>query len=793
MKINSLGFSGTTSVKNKKTSNNPIKSNQQNQVKMQDSTFAYSSSIAFTRKWSEHKSWGAVVDPKTKDVTFKLFTFPNARRVTVTIEKQDGSEETTITLKNKGQGIFETAKPISSEHAQDGDNYYFTIEKADKTKVQVKDPYSFKQNQLLNKSVIYDQSKYKWNDKKWYSPDNSERISRLANSKNNLKTLDEAKIYELNVATFSKSGDFKGASKKLDEIVKSGFNAIEIMPVENTASFNWGYDGVDKFAVSKFLGGPDEFKKFVDLAHSKNLNVIIDMVPNHHGPDGSQLGQTGPYLKGPNNFGDAYNYEGRDSMYVRDFMVNAALNWLNNYHCDGIRFDMTKFMESDITMKQIAAEINYHNPDAFLIAEDSRQGIATNGINFWNDHTKKHDQRVLAPLKAEEYGKGQSEEIHNQAIEKIENNQTNLARLGYDSEWDFNYYHTLKDSLYGNSNLDSFVDACLKSGGRVKYVTSHDEIGNFEGSRLIAKLMVPMLHLNENVTLNEKDYKRANDLSKLKGYDFETAKNNVRFQKAQLTSEKLATMLQNGKLDKYLETNDYEAFKNEVLIPLGISESANITPRLLRIMHQKAYNTFKMATTLTYSLKGPKMTFQGDEEASLTPFRFFRQFDSIPHEPYLDTEKGYESGWSAYGESKLDSFEYGKIGQKCKDDFKNLTRAINFYTDITPAISKGDIVQENIVKHYGSQVVGLHQKDKNSESEIFTITNFSDMSYPRDDADKYYIRFPKGEWQEIINTDSEDFGGKGLTNPKAIIKSDGKLNSPINLAAKSTAIFVKRN
>ena len=31
---------------------------------------------------------------------------------------------------------------------------------------------------------------------------------------------------------------------------------------------------------------------------------------------------------------------------------------------------MTKYMKSDSTMKQIAAEVNHHCPDAFLIAED---------------------------------------------------------------------------------------------------------------------------------------------------------------------------------------------------------------------------------------------------------------------------------------------------------------------------------------------------------------------------------------------------------------------------------------
>ncbi|MBQ7287217.1 MAG: hypothetical protein IJW73_05590, partial [Candidatus Gastranaerophilales bacterium] len=89
------------------------------------------------------------------------------------------------------------------------------------------------------------------------------------------------------------------------------------MPVENTYSYNWGYDGVDKFAVSNFLGGPDRLKEFIDEAHNVGLNVIMDMVPNHIGPDGAQLAKTGPYTNGSTPWGDAFNYEGQNSRYVR--------------------------------------------------------------------------------------------------------------------------------------------------------------------------------------------------------------------------------------------------------------------------------------------------------------------------------------------------------------------------------------------------------------------------------------------------------------------------------------------
>ena len=790
MKLSAVGINLNTN--NLRVVKNNSKNNNQTVQKSQNPILLNSYPVSFSRKWKEHTSWGASVNPDTKEVSFKLFTYPDVKSAKVTIEKKNGKVHT-FELNNKQNGIFELEKPLSSKIASDGDSYFYTIEKSNGEIINVKDPYSYKQDELLGKSVIYDQSKYKWDDKDWFKKDNKNRISRLANRENGLAKLNDAKIFELNVATFSKDGNFQGVINKLDEIVENGFNAIEIMPVENTASFNWGYDGVDKLAVSKYLGGPDEFKKLVDMAHRKNLNVIIDMVPNHQGPDGSQLGITGPYIKGPNDFGDAYNYEGQDSTYVRDFMVNAALNWLNNYHCDGIRFDMTKYMQSDTAMKQIAAEINYHNPDAFLIAEDGRGGIKSDGENFWQDSTIKHDTRVMQKLRPYETASGKDEDFHADMINKMFSMgaQTNIARLGYDSEWDFNYFHVLKNNLYGDCNLDEFEQACRQGQDRVKYVMSHDEIGNYEGSRLIPKLVVPMLHMNENVILNDEDRARAVALSQLKKYDINQALQYVLFQKAQLVCEKLMIMYVKGELDKY-ENQGYQVFYDEVLKPLGIDNDAHMTPRKIKVMYDKAFSTFKMANALTYSQKGPKMVFQGDEEASLVPFRFFRQFDSIKEEPYLYTEKGYKPGTSALNESMSDSIEPKGEAIIYQDSYKKLMRDLNKVLSSNKAVTDGRIVNENTVKHHGSQVIALHFADDESGDEIYTITNFSDYKYPREDADRYYIKFPKGEWEEIINTDDEKYKGSGYVN-KSHIYGDGVNNKPINLSNRATLIFKKVN
>ena len=103
---------------------------------------------------------------------------------------------------------------------------------------------------------------------------NHKRISRLSNQTNKLSPVESLRIYELHIGTFTEEGTYLSALQELERISKElHFNAIEIMPVENTYSFNWGYDGVDKYAPNHTYGTPDDLKALIDYAHSLNLNV----------------------------------------------------------------------------------------------------------------------------------------------------------------------------------------------------------------------------------------------------------------------------------------------------------------------------------------------------------------------------------------------------------------------------------------------------------------------------------------------------------------------------------------
>jgi maltooligosyltrehalose trehalohydrolase len=154
--------------------------------------------------------------------------------------------------------------------------------------------------------------------------------------------LPAAVIYELHVGTFSPAGTFGGVIERLDHLRRIGVTHIELMPVAQfSGPRGWGYDGVDIFAPHHDYGGPDGLKRLVDAAHRMGLAVVLDVVYNHMGPEGSYLRQFGPYFTARYNtpWGDAINLDDRGSDEVRRFIVDNAMMWLDAYHIDALRLD----------------------------------------------------------------------------------------------------------------------------------------------------------------------------------------------------------------------------------------------------------------------------------------------------------------------------------------------------------------------------------------------------------------------------------------------------------------------
>jgi len=149
-------------------------------------------------------------------------------------------------------------------------------------------------------------------------------------------------FYELHVGSFTAAGHFDAILPRLPALKALGITALELMPVAQfPGQRNWGYDGVYPFAVQASYGGPEGLRRLVDGCHQQGLAVVMDVVYNHLGPEGNYTADFGPYLSDryPTPWGQALNLDGPGSDGVRQYILDNALMWVEEYHIDALRLD----------------------------------------------------------------------------------------------------------------------------------------------------------------------------------------------------------------------------------------------------------------------------------------------------------------------------------------------------------------------------------------------------------------------------------------------------------------------
>ncbi|MFP4075721.1 MAG: alpha-amylase family glycosyl hydrolase, partial [Halochromatium sp.] len=153
----------------------------------------------------------------------------------------------------------------------------------------------------------------------------------------------EAVIYELHVGTFSASGDYAGIERRLDHLLELGVTALELMPLADfPGQRNWGYDGALLYAPDASYGHPDALKRLIRAAHQRGLMVLLDVVYNHFGPEGNYLHCYAPaFFRSDRHtpWGAAIDLDGPQAHWVREFFIQNALYWIEEYRFDGLRLD----------------------------------------------------------------------------------------------------------------------------------------------------------------------------------------------------------------------------------------------------------------------------------------------------------------------------------------------------------------------------------------------------------------------------------------------------------------------
>ena len=265
------------------------------------------------------------------------------------------------------------------------------------------DPYgNWAEMRPGNASRVANIDSYTWNDQKWIKEKASENHYEKPMS-----------IYEVHPGSWRKN--YKGPDdedgfydyrRMADELVKyvvdMGYTHVELMGIlEHPFDGSWGYQVVGYYAPTSRYGTPQDFMYLVDSFHEAGIAVILDWVPAHFPRDEQGLAffdGTPLYEYADSRMGEHPDWGTKVFDYskteVSNFLIANALFWVEKYHIDGLRVDAVASMlyrdygredgqwipniyggkenlEAVEFFKHLSSVMNYRNPRAYIIAEES--------------------------------------------------------------------------------------------------------------------------------------------------------------------------------------------------------------------------------------------------------------------------------------------------------------------------------------------------------------------------------------------------------------------------------------
>jgi len=312
---------------------------------------------------------GAEYDPDNRATHFRVWA-PERRRVELVID----GVSSPFPLTRDGDGYHSA----SVADARPGSRYKFRLDGDG----PFPDPVSrFQPDGPHGPSQVIDRHAYQWHDAQWPGVALAGQV-----------------LYEMHIGTFSQAGTWAAATGELKELAACGITCLEVMPISDfQGTFGWGYDGVNPFAPCRLYGEPDDFRRFVDTAHTLSLGVILDVVYNHLGPDGNYLGSfAADYFtdKYKTDWGRAINFDGDNNAPVREYFCMNAAYWVEEFHLDGLRLDATQNIYDEAgPAKNILADIG-------RAVRQAANGRATIVIN---ENESQHSE-LVRPVERGGYG-----------------------------------------------------------------------------------------------------------------------------------------------------------------------------------------------------------------------------------------------------------------------------------------------------------------------------------------------------------------------------------------------------
>ncbi|WKN43216.1 alpha-amylase family glycosyl hydrolase [Tunicatimonas pelagia] len=402
--------------------------------------------------------------PTSEGVAFRVWA-PNAQAVRVTGIFCDWNQEGP-SLEAEENGYWYAFVPKASV----GDEYKFLIQSPQDDWLYRNDPYARQLTNSDGNSIIYDSSRFNWQDDSFELPPWNQCI-----------------IYEMHIGTFhvteeGQPGTFASAIEKLPYLKDLGVNVIELMPTaEFPGDYSWGYNPAYPFAVEEAYGGPNALKELVRAAHEHGIGVILDVVYNHFGPTDIDLWRFDGWSENDGGGIYFYNDNRADTPWgstrpdygraeVRNYLRDNALMWLEDFRMDGLRLDGTMFMRSQDGGYSHVADLDI--PEAWDFFRDLNNEISTKYPNKLIIAEDLQDEEALTKPHFE-------------------------GGAGFGSQWWAGFVHPVRKAIItmDDTNRDmETVANCVnipteQAFRRVIYTESHDEVAN--GKSRVAEEIKP--------------------------------------------------------------------------------------------------------------------------------------------------------------------------------------------------------------------------------------------------------------------------------------------------------------
>ncbi len=171
----------------------------------------------------------------------------------------------------------------------------------------------------------------------------------------------EGIIYEIYPRVFSKEGNFKGITSRIDQLEKLGVTILWLMPInpigeiKRKGTLGSPYSVKDFYGINHEYGSSEDLKELIRQAHESGMKVIIDVVLNHSAwdnplilkhPEWYTTNRSGEVVSPNSDWTDVadFNYE---STELQNYMIEMLKFWVTEFDVDGFRCDVSELVPTE--------------------------------------------------------------------------------------------------------------------------------------------------------------------------------------------------------------------------------------------------------------------------------------------------------------------------------------------------------------------------------------------------------------------------------------------------------------